>query len=178
MKHFIFVLMLSCSQSLYAESGGWITREGKPIPNTDSMKSVDGFGASLLVTPDADWEAKWNTSPDTVPHFRTASKVKYGEQLTILTFFINPKVDKSGAIDVVCDIEIIRPNKTQSSSKAIECAKGQFQGDPYNVRLTSAIIKFIGEKNDPSGVWQVNVIITDRNRKAAVPLKTQFELVK
>lgn len=179
MKRLFLILVLSCSQSLYAESGGWITRDGKPVPNTDSMKSIDGFGGSLVVTPDPDWEAKWNTSPDTVPHFREASKVRYGERLTILTFFINPQVNESGEINVVCDIKVTRPDGSQSiNSKGIECAKRKLQGDPHSVRLTSAVINYTGDKGDPPGLWKIDVSLTDRNRKVIVPLKTKFELVE
>lgn len=179
MKRLLLILLLGCSQSLYAESGGWITRDGKPVPNSDSMKSIDGFGGSLVVTPDPDWEVKWNTPPETAPSFRTASKVRYGENLTILTFYINPEVNKSGEIDVVCDIKITRPDGSQSiGEKEIECAKGKLEGDPHNVRLSSTVIKFVGEKGDPQGIWKIDVNLTDRNRKVVVPLKTRFELVE
>lgn len=179
MKRLLLILLLGCSQSLYAESGGWITRDGKPVPNSDSMKSIDGFGGSLVVTPDPDWEAKWNTPPETAPSFRTASKVRYGENLTVLTFFINPKTNEAGEIDVVCDIKITRPDGSQSiGAKEIECAKGKLEGDPHNVRLSSAVIKFVGEKGDLPGTWKIEVNLTDRNRKVVVPLKTRFDLVE
>ncbi len=132
-----------------------------------------------MVTSDPDWEAKWNTPSETTPHFREASKVLYGERLTILTFFGNPKPNKSNEIDIVCNIKVIRPDGSLSmDQKGIACASGKLQGDPRNVRLTSAVISFIGEKGDLPGVWKVDVSLTDRNRKVVMPLKGQFELVE
>ena len=89
MKHILTILITIFSLICRAETGGWVSRDGKPALDTDAMKSINGFGGWLVVTPDKDWEKKWNTSPETVPHFTEAKKVSYGEQLTILTFFIN-----------------------------------------------------------------------------------------
>jgi len=162
-----------------AETGGWVSRDGKPALDTDAMKSINGFGGWLVVTPDKDWEKKWNTSPETVPHFTEAKKVSYGEQLTILTFFINPKTTSLGTIDIQCDIKIVRPDGSVSSDvKGVDCGSGILRGDPKNIRLTYAIIKYSGDAGDPPGEWTVNVVLTDRIRGTAISLKTSFNLLE
>jgi hypothetical protein len=178
MKSVLISLLMSLSLVAHAESDGWVTRDGKPVPNSDLMKSMNGFGGSLVVTPDPDWEAKWNTSPETVPHFSEARNVSYGEQLTILTFYINPKTNASGELDVLCDIKIMRPDGRSSEYKGVQCASGKLQGSPRNVRLTTAVIKYIGEASDPPGKWIVEVTLTDKMRGIAIPLKTHFNLQK
>jgi hypothetical protein len=168
-----------CIAGSEAENNAWISRDGKPVPNSDAMKSVRGFGGWLMVTPDADWKEKWNTSPDTAPTFRGASTVEYGERLTILTFFSNPKTDAGGAIQVLCDIKLTRPDgSVPIDPKGIDCASGKLQGNSRNVRLTSAVIDFIGEDGDPPGVWRIEVNLTDKNRNVTVPLKAEFTLNK
>lgn len=155
----------------------WISRDGKPVPNTDAMKSIKGFGGWLIVTPDTDWEAKWNTSPDSTPTFHGVSAVEYGVPLTILTFFTNPKPDSDSNIQVYCDIKLIRPDgSVPVDTKGIDCASGKLQGSPRNLRLTAAVIKFIGEDGDPSGTWRVEINLTDKNRDVSVPLKAEFTL--
>jgi hypothetical protein len=176
MKSAIICLLMSLSLVSHAESGGWVTRDGKPVPNSDSMKSMNGFGGSLVVTPDPDWEAKWNTSPETVPRFSEARNVSYGEQLTILTFYVNPKTNAAGEVDVLCDIKVSKPDGRSSTYKGVQCAAGKLQGDPRNVRLSSAVIKYIGEASDPAGKWIVEVTLTDKVRGTAIPLRTHFNL--
>jgi hypothetical protein len=141
------------------------------------MKSINGFGGSLVVTPDSDWEAKWNTSPETIPHFSGAKNVSYGEQLTILAFYINPKTNASGELDVLCDIKVTRPDGSSSANaKGVQCAAGKLQGNPRNVRLASAVIKYVGEEGDPPGKWIVEVTLIDKVRGTAIPLEAHFNL--
>jgi len=132
-----------------------------------------------VVTPDLDWEAKWNTSPETVPNFSEAKNVSYGQQLTILTFYINPKTNASGKVDLLCDIKVTRPNGSSSvDANKIQCASGKLQGDPRNVRLSSAVLKYVGEEGDPPGRWIVQITLIDKIRGTAIPLKTHFNLLR
>ncbi len=185
MKYLLIILTLFISSVAHAnyeavtDEGGWITRDGTRVPNTDNMKSINGFGGWLIVTPDKDWESKWNTSPETTPHFSEAKNVKYGETLTILPFYINPKINSAGEANVLCSIKVIRPDGSHAiDAKGIECVSGKLQGNPRNVRLTSTVIKYIGEDGDLPGVWLVEFELTDTIRNVTVPLKAQFKLVK
>jgi len=166
----------AAAQPEYAE--GWVDSEGNRIPNSSDIKNVSGFGGSLVVTPDADWAEKWETPHDTVPYFSTADVVKVGERLTILTFYINPKVDSSGNVRIVCDILVIRPDGTHSVDERMACVSGELNGDPRSVRLSPAILQFTGEANDPIGRWTVEVKLVDLVRGVEIPLETTFDLVE
>ena len=50
----LYVSMLSAT--IAYDEGGWVDRNGNPVPNSDDMKSAGGFGGWLVVTPDADSE--------------------------------------------------------------------------------------------------------------------------
>lgn len=177
MKKILLSWLLLLSVTTQAETGGWVTRDGKTVPNSDARKSINGFGGWLIVTPDSDWEAKWNTPPETIPNFSEAKNVSYGEKLTILTFYINPKTNDNGELNVLCDIIVTRPDGSSSASaNGVKCAAGKLQGSPRNVRLTSAVINYIGEEGDPPGKWSVEVRLTDKVRGTSIPLKTHFNL--
>lgn len=179
MKIPLLILLYSLTQSQLPAPSGWKTMDGKPVPSSESLKSIQGFGGWLVVTPDMDWKDKWETPPETIPRFSEADKVKYGENLAILTFFTNPKIDSRGQIHIVCDIKVTRPNNTVSiDMKNIDCARGSLLGNPLNVRLTTAVIEYSGDDGDPPGIWVVEITLMDRNRGVTMPLKTQFELVK
>lgn len=177
MKNIITVFLLTLSLVAHAETGGWVNETRKPVPNSDAMKSMEGFGGWLVVTPDSDWENKWNNSPETIPKISSAKDVSYGDNLTILIFYINPKTNASGEIDIRCDLKGTRPDGSISvNAKGIQCAAGKLQGAQQNIRLSSVVIDYIGEDGDPPGEWIIEATLTDQIRKTSIPLKTHFVL--
>lgn len=158
---------------------GWRDGEGQPSPNTESRKSVNGFGGWLVVTSDADWQAKWATPSDTIPHFTEAQTVGRGKQVFVLTFFANPLLDASGTADVTCDIDVLRPDGTTSVHQVdAPCFKGAIHESPAQMFLSSAVIGFTGDPGDPAGKWLVNVLLKDNVRRVKLALHTSFVLEK
>jgi len=173
-----FFLFLSVAATFSADDPmGW-RQDGKPIPNVDSRKSINGFGAALIITPDIDWEAKWNTPADSSPHFSTVDKLKIGSEATILIFFANPKLNPDGNVDVTCDIRITRPNNKITENKGLRGFTGKLHGPATNTYLTESVIKFVGEQADPIGEWLIDVTVYDNCRQVSVPLRSKFELTK
>lgn len=175
-KLLLFVLAFASFHVIGADNV-WLGPDRSKWPDTEFRKTKNDFAGVLLVTPDTDWEQKWNTPPDTIPYFREAKTVKVGEELVILTFFVNPKADGNGDTNVLCSIKTTRPNGTVSvDEKNIPCMKGKVIGNPNNIRLSPAVIHFVGEKSDPLGKWVVEVGIHDVNRNTSLQLRTQFTL--
>lgn len=175
----LFPLISLASYETKQDEGGWVAKDGTRIPNSDNQKSINGFGGYLVVTPDEDWAEKWNTPVLNIPYFSETKEVHYGEKLTILPFYINPKADQSGNISIYCNIRITKPTgKTSIDQNNIPCAVEKLNGDPRNVRLTQTVIHYIGEEKDPAGQWIVELTIIDKNRNISVPLKTTFTLVQ
>lgn len=155
----------------------WHSHDGKAIPDTESRKSANGFGASLIVTPDENWEAKWNTPPETVPTFREARTVKRGGAVTILIFLANPKIDERNTASVRCDLRVLRPDGSFSiNANDVVCMEGPLKGSPTSVLLAAPVLKFVGEPQDPLGEWRVEVSIRDVVRQTSLQLKTSFTL--
>lgn len=81
MRNLIVILVLFVTTlAVHAEDFNWRTGDGAKAPNTKNQKSISGFGGWWLVTPDKDWEEKWNTPKENIPHFSEAEEVELGEE--------------------------------------------------------------------------------------------------
>jgi hypothetical protein len=156
---------------------GWKGDNGQLSPNIESRKSINGFGGWLVVTSDADWQAKWQTPSDTIPHFTVAKSVARGKQVFVLTFFANPLLDGSGSANVTCDIDVQRPDGTTLIHQVdATCFKGHLNESPSHLFLSAPVIGFTGDPGDPSGEWVVRVSLKDNVRRVVIPLRTSFFL--
>jgi hypothetical protein len=174
----IFLLIFS-TQYVSAENFHWLTHGGEKAPDSKNQKSINGFGGWLIVTPDKDWAEKWNTPRENIPYFSEADEVVLGEELTILPFFANPKLDQDSKFKIICDIKVQKPDGSYSiNEKGVSCAEGKLTIDPLSIFLTQTIIKYIGESGDPFGRWTVYFDITDSLRGVTIPLETSFKLVE
>jgi hypothetical protein len=179
MKHlFSFVLSgLLCISSAHAQSPIWQNNEGKPLPETEAMKSQDGFAGSILAVTDTDWKQKWETPPETTPSFNKASVVSYGTKVFILIFFSNPAQDEQQNSNIRCDLKITDPKGFEILSKQdMACFSGRIAGNPFNQYLSAPVISFAGDPDDPAGTWVVEVKLRDEIRRIELPLRTTFEL--
>jgi hypothetical protein len=170
-------LLFFVASIVLADDRFWRDEHGNFATNTEARTAIDGFGAWLLVTSDADWKQKWEASPNTVPRFTEAHTAPRGKRLFILTFFANAKMTDNGEADVTCNIEVIRPDGSSSLHQLdAVCFRGQVKGEPTNVYLSQSILDFVGEPKDPAGKWLVRVTLKDNLRHVSLPLKTSFIL--
>lgn len=177
MKNALSVLLLFLLSASAFGQQGWRDQLGQASTNTDSRKSIDGFGGWLMVTPDADWKSKWETPADTVPSFGVAHTVARGKQLFVLIFFANPKLDGSNAADISCDIDILKPDgKSSFHQTGMVCFKGVIHEPAAHTFLSQAVIGWTGDATDQSGTWVVHVTLKDNLRQVTMPLQRSFEL--
>ena len=160
-----------------ANAQAWRAPDGTPGASSESRKQVDGFSAMLLVTPDMDWQDKWDTPPDVVPHFREADRVARDERLAILIFFANP-AEVDGSAHTVLDLKVIQPDgKAQLAVEDVACFTGPLMGHPTSVRLCETSLGYIADPDDLSGQWRVEVVVKDRKRNVEIPLRTAFQVL-
>lgn len=183
MKKIIFALALFLSFAVQAAGpvssaakNQWKDEKGKPVRQTDSMKSKNDFGAMLLVTADADYQQKWKTPSSNVPKFNTFSgQVKRGQKIWVLTFFSNPKLNAQKIADVRCDLKVVRPNGTVSVVNTdLPCLTPKPIDNPAQVFLSNHNLEFVAEDGDLSGRWNVFVSVVDRARNTRIDLKTFY----
>lgn len=158
-------------------SDGWINKEGKAVPQTDAMKSEDGFAASLLITSDADWQTKWETPPDTTPSFTEASEVRLGGELFVLTFLSNPQIGGDDRPRVNCDVRMLRPDgSTSAEEQDVPCFTAPLPGPPTLLYMTNLHMKFVADADDPKGTWTAKIVVKDMLRGVSLPLQASFEV--
>ncbi|UXB35264.1 hypothetical protein [Stenotrophomonas maltophilia] len=158
-------------------SDGWINGDGKALTETDAMKSSGGFAASLLVTSDADWRAKWATPPETTPGFNEANEVHLGGELFLLTFLSNPQLDENRVPKVHCDLRMLRPDgSTSIDERDVPCFTAALTGPPNLLYMTNLHLKFVAEAGDPKGTWTAQVVVRDLLRKVSLPLQARFDV--
>lgn len=170
-------LHLAIAVPAFAQNPTWKDALGRPIPETEARRSLNGFAGSLLVTSDADWREKWNTPASTVPHFREATSAARGQQIFILIFFSNPALGADHRASLSCDLDVMRPDGTVSMHQTgVVCYQDEIKGGPYNTYLAAPVIGFTGDAADPAGTWTVRVSLKDNVRDTVLPLKTSFVL--
>ncbi|BDU21709.1 hypothetical protein [Dyella sp. GSA-30] len=175
-KRLSLLLMTLLSLPAFCQEG-WRDEHGHPVPDSDSQRSIKGFGGRLLVTPDADWQAKWQTPSDTIPHFTVAKAIPRGQQVFFLIFFANPLLKEGSTADITCDIDVLRPDgKATFHQLGMSCFKGVINEPATHTFLSPAVIGWTGDSGDPSGTWVLRVLLKDNVRQASVPLRTSFEL--
>lgn len=149
-----------------AKNDGVVTREAK------------GLHGMLLLTPDKDWQAKWQTPEQTIPEFNTRSTIYLGETLSVLGFVANAKSDTTGAINIHCALQLVTPSgKTVVSQPEATCMTGKIRGKTANLYMLPAGAAVMAEPSDEQGFWTVHYQITDKNRQVTLELKTSFELI-
>jgi hypothetical protein len=178
MKYLAMIsLGLAIAASAVAQDGKWKDRQGKPVQETEAMRSANGLAGSVLVTADADLREKWRTPSGTAPHFNAAPTVARGKSVTILTFFGNPRLDAEGKADLTCDIDLVEPGgKSAMHQAGLVCFRGVLQGGPNNVYLAAPSIDIGTTASDTPGTYTVRVTLRDNLRKTVLPLKTSFVL--
>lgn len=171
----LFSLVTKAETKTTATPLGWRSLDGKILPDTEARKGVDGFGGWLVVTPDQDWQKKWET-PNVAPYFKEVDTIKKGTTIFVLMFYSNPKV-LNQKVNIRCDIKMNRPDSTVAlDQKDVNCDDGKLTGNPGDIYLALPDIRFKAEEKDPKviGKWQVEVTLQDKIRGVRVPLKTSF----
>ncbi|HEY2346731.1 MAG TPA: hypothetical protein VGH80_12790 [Xanthomonadaceae bacterium] len=139
----------------------------------------EGFGGWVVVTSDANWQAKWETPSTTMPSFTVARDLARGKKAFVLIFFANPQLDRAGQANVTCDIELTRPDGSASMKQSdAVCFSGQLGSDAHATYLSTQVIGFVGNPGDPAGTWRVKVTLKDNNRHDSVPAQASFNLQK
>ena len=167
------VSCLASGQDLF-----WKDEHGQPVKESESQRSTGDFGGWVLVTPDEDWEEKWQTPTDVTPHYNVTSRLAVGQSVMTLIFFANPAIDQAGAAEIRCDLRVTRPSGSISIEiEDAECFKGPIEGDPYALRMSNGLLGFTGEEDDERGEWVTDVRLTDVVRGVSLDLRTRFVLV-
>ena len=156
---------------------GWRSASGDPLPDTEARKSVDGFGAWLLVTSGSESTQQGDSLQSlALASSRQVTSVMPGDVISLPIFLLNPTRDaQGGTVDVTCDVAFTRPDRKPERSYSFKCLEGPLPADE-SVHVINSAIEFVGEPGDPPGTWTVDVVINDRAGSRKLSLQTTFEL--
>lgn len=153
-------LFFALSVPLIAQ-GAWTDSSGKPVADTESMRSAGNFGAQVLLTPDAEqFRQTWNSTRGT-PTLSYTNSVRLGASVGAVLVFHGCSPNAAGACDVVSEFVLAGPD-----GKKIPAGGGPvWSGAPLQggmLQLGQASITIGFDKTDPVGDYKVLVNVKDK----------------
>lgn len=145
----------------FVAQGGWIDSTGKPIPDTESMRSAEDFGVRIVLTTDENQFRQTWSSSKTPPKLRTTNTVRLGGSVSALLIFHGCSPNAAGICDVVSEFILEGPDgrKTPAGGGPV------WSGKPMPQRLlqlgqASMTVGF--DKTDPVGEYKIIANIKDK----------------
>ena len=147
----------------------------EPTPDTADRKSVNGFGANLLIVenPRAFIE-EWQ-KPET-PKINPVSQVKRGVVIGAFVLFAGCKPDPQGLCNSEVDYTVYKPDGTIYAERKEQPLWKEAPPPGTNIQLSRAILAIRMEQNDPDGNYKVKAKVTDLNAQISFELETKFRL--
>ena len=174
-KALIACMLVMLSNHAFAQ---WYSREtGQISPDTDDLKSADGFGGWLQLTDQVDrFLHDWNTmSTEQTPYVHTIDTTHRGGEVSALLFYVG-----CGGGTKVCkakvDYKILRPDGSVYAEQREIALSDSRVAPAHIVRLSPAIITVRIEKSDPLGVYQILATITEPESGQVMNLKQTFSV--
>ena len=151
---------------------GWL-QNGKPVPDSDNIKSKNGFGAQLWIIHDRSFFDDWN-KPGT-PDLPITETVMRNKPVFIVFLFINPGLDQESRAHVTADVTIRSPDgKMYGDFKDIEIWRRRYAAPRNGIQLAVDNLGLKIEDGEQLGVYQIEATITDHIAKTTLELKTAF----
>jgi len=104
---FTISLLIMISSSVWAE---FMAPDGKTIADTEYRKSVENFGAQLVITNNEDVDPKHWNAPSEGIYFPTIDKIHKGEIITALIGFKGCAQDENGNCQLTYKFKVMRPD--------------------------------------------------------------------
>ena len=166
----VFLLLVVTSSA----SAQW-KKDGKLAADSADRKAVNGFGCALLVVENPrEFIEEWK-KPE-IPSITTATKVKRGDSLGAFILFAGCKPDSHGDCNAEVDYMIYKPDGSLYAERKGEPLWKQ-EAPPANItQLSTAILGFRLEPNDPAGEYKVKAKVSDLNAEISYELETNFLL--
>ena len=168
----IFILLIVASSS----SAQW-KKGNERVEDAPNRKSVNGFGGHLIVVENPrEFIEEW-MKPET-PQIKTATNVKRGVVLGAFVLFAGCKPDAQGVCNSEVDYTIYRPDGSLRDERKGQPLWKEQAPPSQNTQLSSAILGFRLEKDDPPGEYKVKAKVSDLNADVSIELETKFLLNK
>lgn len=155
-----FVLFLALSLPLIAQ-GAWIDSTGKPLPDTESMRSAGDFGVQVVLTPDdKQFRQIWNATRDT-PKLSSTDSVRLGSAVGAVLIFHGCAPNAAGVCDVVSEFFLEGPDGAKTPAGGGPVWTGA-PLQPGLLQLGQASMSVGFDKTDPVGDYKVIANVKDK----------------
>lgn len=168
--------LLAALLPLSAQSA-WIDPSGKPIPDTESMRSAGDFGVQIVLTADeGQFRQTWNSSK-TPPKLSTTNTVRLGGAVSALLIFHGCSPNASGVCDVSSEFILEAPNgsKTPAGGGPVWSGKPMPQ---LLLQLGQASMTVGFDKTDPIGDYKIIANIKDKVSARTLSLVARLKVTK
>ena len=157
---------------------GWIDREGNPLPDTESRKSIGEFGAHLILT-DKEHEAfqHWNI-PSAVVDLSTTDEIKRNDFISALIIFSGCSANKEGNCNLIVKFRIVQPDGSIYADLPIQEAWVNKPAPGKSLQMSVGYVEVRIEDDEPLGVYQVFADVTDQNSGKAISLSSKFKALE
>lgn len=153
------------------EYGWW--ENGKPVPDSNNIKSKNGFGVQMWLINDDSFFDNWN-KPET-PNLRFTGTALRNKKVFIIFLFINPGLDQSSKASVVADVLIKSPDgATYGSFKEIEIWQRAYDTPWNSIQLGVAHLGLIIEDGEQLGTYKIEAEVKDKIKNITLKLQTEF----
>jgi len=152
-------------------------KEDQRTPDTADRKSVNGFGAHLIIVenPQAFIE-EWQ-KPET-PKIDPVSEVKRGVLMGAFVLFAGCKPDAQGRCNAEVDYSVYSPDGTSYAERKNQPLWNEAAPPKTVIQLSRAILGVRMEQNDPVGDYKVKAKVKDLNAQISFELETKFRLIQ
>lgn len=161
----------------FAAHSAWIDSTGKPIPDTESMRSAGDFGVQIVLTADeGQFRQTWNSSK-TPPKLSTTNTVRLGTSVSALLIFHGCSPNVAGVCDIIAEFAL-----EDTDGKRMPAGGGPvWSGKPMQQRLlqlgqASMTVGF--DKTDPVGDYKITANVKDKVSGRALSVVSRLKVTK
>ena len=163
--------IIACAATAPAQ---W-NKNGERTAEAPDRKSVNGFGAQLLVVEKPqEFIEEWK-KPDT-PKIKDTKVARRGEYYGVIVLFAGCKPDDRGNCNAEVDYMIYKPDGSIYAERKDQPLWKSQAPPARNIQLGEALVAIRFEKTDPAGEYKVDAKLRDLNAAISIELVTMIQL--
>ena len=166
-----FILILFGNAIVFAQS----TKGNERTADSSDRKSVGGFGGHLIVVENPQAFIEQWLKPET-PNITTVTSVDRGVLIGAFVLFAGCKPNAQRICNSEVDYMVYKPDGTLYAERKKQPLWKDEPPPTPNIQLSSAILAFRFEKNDPPGEYKVKAKVSDLNAEISFELETIVRL--
>lgn len=168
---FLFALLPLLAQST------WIDSTGKPLPDTESMRSAGDFGVQIILTTDEkQLRQTWN-SAGTTPTLNTSNTIQISGSITALLIFHGCELNTCGVCDVASEFTLESPDGGKISAGGGPVWTEE-PGQLRQLQLGQVSLKLDFDSTDPAGNYSIIADVKDKVSGQALSVRTRLKITK